>query len=123
MQQHCFEITALSPSAHQLSSTHVAAKTCICADGGANRLYTAAPSFALHLSPVEARRHIKPTAIAGDLDSISTEVRQFYSDEGTRIIDLSGDQDSTDFQKCLCELEKQFNAEQLTQYTIIAAGP
>lgn len=85
-------------------------------------MYDAAPSFAPHLSPVEARRHIKPTAIAGDLDSISKEVRQFYGNEGTRIIDLSHDQDSTDFQKCLCELEKQFDAEQLLQYTIIAAG-
>ena len=99
-----------------------AAQTCICADGGANRLYSAAPSFAPHLSAVEARRRAKPAAIAGDLDSISTEVRQFYSDEGTVIVDLSHDQDSTDFQKCLYELEKQFDAEQLMQYTIIAAG-
>ena len=74
------------------------------------------------MSPLEARRYTKPALIAGDLDSISDEVRQFYSQEGTRIIDLSHDQDSTDLQKCLCELEKQFDAEQLIDFTIIAAG-
>ena len=100
----------------------VAAQTCICADGGANRLYSAAPSFAPHLSAVEARRRAKPAAIAGDLDSISKDVLQFYSDEGSIITDLSHDQDSTDFQKCLCELEKQFDTEHLRQCTIIAAG-
>ncbi|KAL3159732.1 hypothetical protein ABBQ38_010138 [Trebouxia sp. C0009 RCD-2024] len=74
------------------------------------------------MSPLEARRHTKPALIAGDLDSISDEVRQFYRQEGTRIVDLSHDQDSTDLQKCLCELEKQFDAEQLSDVTIIAAG-
>ena len=122
MQQQRFATLTLLESGHHLNPARVVAQTCICADGGANRLYDAAPSFVPHLSPVEARRHIKPTAIAGDLDSITKEVRRFYNDEGTRIIDLSHDQDSTDFQKCLCELEKQFDAEQLIQYTIIAAG-
>lgn len=106
----------------KLTLCFAVAQTCICADGGANRLYNAAPGFAPHLSAVEARRRAKPAVIAGDLDSISNEVRQFYSDEGTIITDLSHDQDSTDFQKCLCELEKQFDAEQLATYTIVAAG-
>lgn len=109
-------------TSQQLSQVSAAAQTCICADGGANRLYEAAPSFAPHLSPAEARKQVKPAMIAGDLDSISQEVRHFYTQHGTRIVDLSQDQDSTDLQKCLFEVEKQFNAEQLSQYTIIAAG-
>ena len=106
----------------QLILMRVAAETCICADGGANRLYDAAPSFVPHLTPLEARKLAKPAIIAGDLDSISEQVRHFYTQQGTRIMDLSYDQDSTDLQKCLMEVEKQFDAEQLQQYTIIAAG-
>lgn len=85
-------------------------------------MYDAAPSFAPHLPPVEARKLSKPAVIAGDLDSISTDVKQFYTQQGTKIIDLSHDQDSTDLQKCLLEVENQFGAEDLKQYTIVAAG-
>lgn len=99
-----------------------AAHFCICADGGANRLYDAAPSFAHHLSATEARELAKPAVIAGDLDSITVEVREFYQGLGTKIVDLSADQDTTDLQKCLIELEREFNVQELSEVSIIIAG-
>jgi len=99
-----------------------AAHYSICADGGANRLYDAAPSCAKQLPAAEARQLVRPAVIAGDLDSITDDVRHFYEHLGTRIKDLSHDQDSTDLQKCILELEHEFTAEQLEEVTIIAAG-
>lgn len=98
------------------------AQFCICADGGANQLYDAAPSFAQHLSAVEARRLIRPAVIVGDLDSINDEVRQYYAQLGTEIKDLSSDQNTTDLQKCLTELEDRFSTQELADITIVVAG-
>ena len=100
----------------------VAADFCICADGGANRLYEVAPGFAQHVSPAEARSLAKPAVSAGDLDSITDEARDFYEGLGTKICDLADDQDSTDLQKCITELESHFTIQQLAEATIIAAG-
>lgn len=79
---------------------HTACLT-ICADGGANRLYDAAPGWLPDQSPDAARKAFAPSAIVGDLDSLSPTTRAFYEGAGTSIIDLSSDQDSTDLQKCL----------------------
>ena len=99
-----------------------AAQFCICADGGANQLYDAAPRFAQHLSAVEARQLVRPAVIVGDLDSIKDEVRQFYAQLGTEIKDLSSDQNTTDLQKCLTELEHRFSTQELADMTIVVAG-
>ncbi|KAA6425368.1 MAG: thiamine pyrophosphokinase1, partial [Trebouxia sp. A1-2] len=98
------------------------AQFCICADGGANQLYDAAPRFAQHLSAVEARQLVRPAVIVGDLDSIKDEVRQFYAQLGTEIKDLSSDQNTTDLQKCLTELEHRFSTQELADMTIVVAG-
>ncbi|DBA82699.1 TPA: hypothetical protein ACH3X1_006935 [Trebouxia sp. C0004] len=98
------------------------AQFCICADGGANQLYNAAPSFAQHLSAMEARQLVRPAVIVGDLDSITDEVRQYYAQLGTEIKDLSYDQNTTDLQKCLNELEHRFSTQELADTTIIVAG-
>ena len=100
----------------------LAAHFCICADGGANQLYDAAPSFSPNLSAIEARRIAKPAIIAGDLDSITDEVRHFYAQVNTEIKDLSHDQDTTDLQKCLAELENKFGTQELAENTIVVAG-
>ena len=106
---------------HQLVRS-LAADLCICADGGANRLYDAAPGFAQQLSASDARKLSKPAVIAGDLDSISSDVKGFYQSLGTRVVDLSHDQDTTDLQKCLNELKHELSPEQLADSKIIAAG-
>lgn len=61
------------------------ATTFICADGGADRI---------------TRFNIIPTAICGDLDSISIEARDYFSTKQVPIIHKPS-QDSTDFLKCL----------------------
>ena len=50
--------------------------------------------------PLPAPRFL-PDAIVGDLDSISAKARAHYESLGVRIVDLAGDQDCTDLQKCL----------------------
>mmetsp|Transcript_26147 Transcript_26147/g.102501 ORF Transcript_26147/g.102501 Transcript_26147/m.102501 type:complete len:239 (-) Transcript_26147:1692-2408(-) len=61
----------------------------LCADGGANRLSDQFPS-----SP-------PPMTIIGDLDSIRKDVLDEYCKQGTTVVNLSHDQDSTDMQKCV----------------------
>ncbi|MCO5562683.1 hypothetical protein L7F22_016311 [Adiantum nelumboides] len=73
----------------------------ICADGGANRLYDCMPSLFPHEDPVRVRERYKPDVIKGDLDSIRPEVKEFYFCLGTKILDNSEDQDTTDLWKCV----------------------
>ncbi|XP_038681234.1 thiamine pyrophosphokinase 1-like isoform X2 [Tripterygium wilfordii] len=42
-----------------------------------------------------------PDVIKGDMDSVRTEVLDFYAGLGTRIVDESHDQDTTDLHKCV----------------------
>ena len=92
-----------------------AAHFCVCADGGANRLYD---KFASQTR----REHFKPAVIAGDLDSIRPEVQQYYANLGTEVVNLSHDQDTTDLQKCLGQLETRLDGQQVANSTIVAAG-
>ncbi|KAH0612539.1 uncharacterized protein H6S33_008919 [Morchella sextelata] len=65
----------------------------VCADGGANRLYTALQTDA-------ARELMLPNAIVGDLDSLLPSIHAYYAAHGVAVIQ-DRDQDSTDFAKCL----------------------
>lgn len=67
----------------------------VCADGGANALYHC-------FNNDEERLAYLPNKIIGDLDSLSSPVRQFYSSHKVEIIKIE-EQDSTDFQKCIQE--------------------
>ncbi|KAL5155702.1 Thiamine pyrophosphokinase 2 [Glycine soja] len=108
----------------------------VCADGGANRVYDEMPLFFPHQQPSHVRTRYndmsllplvladryKPDVIKGDMDSIRTEVLDFYAKliasihvmqkmnsklnllvltKGTKIIDESHDQDTTDLHKCV----------------------
>ena len=64
----------------------------ICADGGANRLFDS--------SNQNQKTILKPTAIVGDLDSLRSDVRSYYSSQGTLIIQ-EVDQDYNDVDKSL----------------------
>ncbi|XP_011008044.1 PREDICTED: thiamine pyrophosphokinase 1-like isoform X2 [Populus euphratica] len=77
----------------------------VCADGGANRVFDEmpllfprddAPCFRLLIST-----RYKPDIIKGDMDSIRTEVLDFYTNLGTKVVDESHDQDTTDLHKCV----------------------
>ncbi|CAN6468916.1 unnamed protein product [Victoria cruziana] len=73
----------------------------VCADGGANRVYDEMPKLLFQEDPLDVRSRYKPDAIKGDMDSIRPEVRKFYNDLGTEIVDESHDQDTTDLHKCV----------------------
>lgn len=79
------------------------AKIRICADGGSNELRKFTQE-----KKTERYGQFTPDFIIGDNDSITRETRQFYENElKVKIIDDKDDQDSTDFTKCLKELENQ----------------
>lgn len=65
---------------------------------------------------------LRADIIAGDLDSIRPDVQHIFEGLGSQVIDLSDDQDTTDLQKCLSQLEQHFSAEQLASATVVAAG-
>lgn len=77
----------------------------VCADGGANWVYDDLPALAVASGDYDgeaaAREALLPRYLIGDLDSVRPEVRAFYAARGTVVIDLSADQDSTDFMKAL----------------------
>ncbi|AEC10463.1 unnamed protein product [Arabidopsis thaliana] len=77
------------------------AKLRLCADGGANRIYDELPLFFPHEDPFVIRNRYKPDVIKGDMDSIRRDVLDFYVYWGTKVIDESHDQDTTDLDKCI----------------------
>ncbi|KAL6619374.1 hypothetical protein ACP70R_034513 [Stipagrostis hirtigluma subsp. patula] len=73
----------------------------VCADGGANRVFDGMPELLPGQDPGEVRARYKPDVIKGDMDSIRPEVKEYYSNLGTKIVDESHDQDTTDLHKCV----------------------
>ncbi|KAJ8749551.1 hypothetical protein K2173_026200 [Erythroxylum novogranatense] len=73
----------------------------LCADGGANRVYDEMPLLFPHEDALDVRQRYKPDVIKGDMDSIRAEVLDFYSSLGTKVVDESFDQDTTDLHKCV----------------------
>ncbi|XP_028775915.1 thiamine pyrophosphokinase 1-like [Neltuma alba] len=80
------------------------AHTRVCADGGANRLYDEMPLLLPHEDASYVRTRYVPDAIKGDMDSIRSEVLDFYKVLGTKIMDESHDQDTTDLHKCVAHI-------------------
>lgn len=78
----------------------------ICADGGANQLYDCLPQIISCDDPIKLRTEYKPDVIKGDLDSIRPEVKAFYQGLGTKVVDESHDQDTTDLHKCISYIIK-----------------
>ncbi|KDN38508.1 Thiamin pyrophosphokinase, partial [Tilletiaria anomala UBC 951] len=85
----------------------------ICADGAANRLFDALSSrgfrdFAeagpVPMSPSEKGQFVPPNEIVGDLDSLRPEVRQFFEQRGTQIVQRPS-QYATDLQKSIQRAE------------------
>lgn len=73
----------------------------ICADGGANRLYS-------YFDVDEEREKYLPHFIVGDLDSLKDDVATWYRERGVKIIPQTT-QWATDMKKCLDLVEVYFH--------------
>uniref|UniRef100_A0A6N2MDE8 Thiamine pyrophosphokinase n=1 Tax=Salix viminalis TaxID=40686 RepID=A0A6N2MDE8_SALVM len=73
----------------------------VCADGGANRVFDEMPLLFPSDDALDVRQRYKPDIIKGDMDSVRTEVLDFYTNLGTKVADESHDQDTTDLHKCV----------------------
>ncbi|KAK9070071.1 hypothetical protein SSX86_010470 [Deinandra increscens subsp. villosa] len=98
------------------------AKVRLCADGGANRLFDDMPELCRdELDVSGVRERYKPDVIKGDMDSIRPDVLNFYRNLGTKIIDNSDDQDTTDLHKCIAYI-LDFFADSKSNLCILVAG-
>ncbi|KAL5983780.1 cAMP-dependent protein kinase subunit [Asimina triloba] len=128
----------------------------LCADGGANRLYDEMPELLSDEDPSDVRYRYRPDIIKGDMDSIRSEVKEFYANlfmnsrvvlhtakvssfhwhlisrhnfengylhqAGTKIVDESYDQDTTDLHKCVSFIEKRMLELDKSELSILATG-
>ncbi|KAM8731385.1 thiamine pyrophosphokinase 1 isoform 2-T8 [Acanthopagrus schlegelii] len=83
-----------------------------CADGAANHLYNVTAG---------ARDSFLPDYISGDFDSITAEVKAFFSDKGCKLIETAK-QDLTDFTKCLTIMVEEIQKRQLQVDAIVTLG-
>ncbi|XAR58452.1 Thiamine diphosphokinase [Bertholletia excelsa] len=94
----------------------------MCADGGANRVHDEFPQLFPHQDSADVRKRYKPDVIKGDMDSIRSEVLDFYAKLGTKILNEAHDQDTTDLHKCvacICDLPPNLEKSNLC---ILVAG-
>ncbi|KAJ4847439.1 cAMP-dependent protein kinase subunit [Turnera subulata] len=94
----------------------------LCADGGANRLYDEMPKLFPHRNPLDVRRSYQPDVIKGDMDSARKEVVKFYTDLGTKLVDESHDQDTTDLNKCVAFIRDYSKDLDKSNLCILVAG-
>ncbi|KAM9553187.1 thiamine pyrophosphokinase 1 isoform 2-T4 [Salvelinus alpinus] len=83
-----------------------------CADGAANHLYDITTG---------QQDSFLPDYISGDFDSITAEVKAFYTEKKCRLIETS-DQELTDFTKCLTIMVEEIKRQQLQVDTIVTLG-
>ena len=118
----------------------VHARRCVCADGGANRLYDELPEMLAKASSKATddddddekdaafaravREAHVPRAIVGDLDSVRPEVLAFYEKRGCLTVDLSHDQETTDLHKAVTWLERDYERDdrQTRRRRVLVAG-
>ncbi|KAL2454224.1 Thiamine pyrophosphokinase 1 [Abeliophyllum distichum] len=94
----------------------------VCADGGANRLYDEFPQLFPDEDAFAIRKRYRPDVIKGDMDSIRAEVLEFYSNLGTKTIDASHDQDSTDMHKCVAYIRDLPNLDKQNLCILVAGA-
>ncbi|KAK8981021.1 hypothetical protein V6N11_059710 [Hibiscus sabdariffa] len=94
----------------------------LCADGGANRVYDEMPLLFPQEDASDVRRRYKPDIIKGDMDSIRSEVLDFYTRLGTKIVDKAHDQDTTDLHKCVTCISDFAPGSDKSNLCILVAG-
>ncbi|KDP28141.1 hypothetical protein JCGZ_13912 [Jatropha curcas] len=94
----------------------------LCADGGANRVYDELPMFFPDEDALDVRHRYKPDVIKGDMDSIRGEVLDFYTSLGTKVVDESHDQDTTDLHKCIAYIRDFTPDSDKSNLCILVAG-
>ncbi|KAI9181818.1 hypothetical protein LWI28_018950 [Acer negundo] len=94
----------------------------LCADGGANRVFDELPELFPHEDAFEVRKRYKPDLIKGDMDSVRAEVLDFYSSLGTKVVDESHDQDTTDLHKCVAYIHDFTPHVDKSNLCILVAG-
>ncbi|KAM7521489.1 hypothetical protein LguiA_011391 [Lonicera macranthoides] len=94
----------------------------ICADGGANRVFDELPHLFPHEELLAIRNRYKPDVIKGDMDSVRKEVLSFYANLGTKILDESHDQDTTDLHKCVAYIRDTTPNLEKSNLCILVAG-
>ncbi|KAL5713029.1 thiamine diphosphokinase [Ranunculus cassubicifolius] len=99
-----------------------AAKLRLCADGGANRLFDEMPKLLPNDDPAHVRNRYRPDVIKGDMDSIRKEVLNFYLNLGTKVVDESEDQDTTDLHKCVAFIQDSISNDEKSSLCILVAG-
>jgi thiamine pyrophosphokinase len=82
----------------------------VCADGGANRVFDGMPELVQGQDAGEVRARYKPDVIKGDMDS------------GTKIVDESHDQDTTDLHKCISFIAKNSTVADKSNLCILVLG-
>ncbi|CAN1353284.1 Thiamine pyrophosphokinase 1 [Linum perenne] len=94
----------------------------VCADGGANRVYDEMPLLFPDEGVADVRHRFKPDVIKGDMDSVRAEVLNFYSDLGTKVVDESHDQDTTDLHKCVAYISDVMQDVDPSNVCILVTG-
>lgn len=92
------------------------------AGADANRVFDGMPELFPGQDPDEVRRRYKPDVIKGDLDSVRPEVKEYYSNMGTQIVDESHDQDTTDLHKCVAFITENSAIPNKSNLCIFALG-
>ncbi|KAI3961205.1 hypothetical protein MKX01_035791 [Papaver californicum] len=98
------------------------AKLRLCADGGANRVFDEMPLLLPQQDLLLVRNRYKPDVIKGDMDSIRAEVKDFYANLGSQIVDESQDQDTTDLHKCISFIQDAIPNVDKSDLCILVAG-
>ncbi|XP_065861317.1 thiamine pyrophosphokinase 1 isoform X2 [Euphorbia lathyris] len=71
---------------------------------------------------LDVRHRYKPDVIKGDMDSIRREVLDFYVSLGTKVVDESHDQDTTDLHKCVVYIRDSTPDIDKSKLCILVAG-
>ncbi|KAL6160812.1 thiamine pyrophosphokinase [Exserohilum turcicum] len=103
------------PIAHFTAFSHLWKHSAyrVCADGGANRLFD---MFQGDLE--EQRERYLPDIVHGDLDSLRDDVRDYYQSQGV-LVSRDGDQDSTDFGKCMQKLSARVSSSSVRDVLVL----